>query len=693
MVHRSTLLGVLSITGCPSDGQAPMTYRGPLTCETVTWYGDADGDGYGVDAFVQEACDGQEGWSSVAGDCDDTDAGVHPEADEECDGIDQDCDGIVDEDASGSLRLYADDDGDGYGRTEDRILACAEQSGWVEAYDDCDDADAAIHPGATELWYDGVDQDCDGWSDLDADQDGYESQDHGGDDCDDADETVYPRNWYPDDDGDGYGVAGETSWGCPAPDGYVATPNDCDDGDPAVYPGAPEICGNGLDDDCSGTPVGCELSGRLSTDVTNARLDGSAAGEQLGMALAVGDVDADGLDDLLVGAPGAGAWLHRGPLSGSVGTTDAWLLEAATSSDESGTAVALDDLDGDGIIDVLVGAPGGDTEAVGGLTYVVFGPLSGDRSLSEVEVDLSSETTGEVLGSVVGALGDQDGDGWQEVLAGAPGTLFVSGAPGAVRVVARGGHGEEVTITGAGEEDRFGAVALSLGDLDGDGIDELGVGAPADDSAGTNAGRFYIFSGPVTADALAADAGCILSGERGGALGKAALATGDLDGDGSPDLVVGSPESDTTDTAAGEAWVIRSSCSGSTTPGALGGVARLDGAHSQNRFGSSFAGALDFTEDGEPDLWVGGGDHNLSISQYRGVAYLFAGPFSGTRDVDAAEAWVVGDDYGDELGRALAVSRSLLEGPSPAVAVAVPDESDLLGLAGAVLLYQGGEGE
>lgn len=134
-----------------------------------------------------------DGWSPEGGDCDDSDASRFPGAEEWCNGADDDCDDEVDDAAVDGLAWYLDADDDGFGAADaDVIVACASPDGHVESDDDCDDGNSEVYPGALETWYDGVDQDCDQWSDFDADGDGHDSDRHGGSDCDDTDGTVHP---------------------------------------------------------------------------------------------------------------------------------------------------------------------------------------------------------------------------------------------------------------------------------------------------------------------------------------------------------------------------------------------------------------------------------------------------------------------------------------------------------------------
>ncbi len=223
--------------------------------------GDADTDG---DGYLEPE------------DCAPLDPNVHPGAWEQCDGIDNDCDGDVDE-------LYDLD--------EDGWLADDAGCRALGAEIDCDDLDAGTHPGATEIEADGADNDCDGRVDEtpDADGDGFEAAD----DCDDTDPFVYPgaaeacdgidndcdgaadEDW--DHDGDGVaGCAGDCDDDDPTNsplipeacdgadndcdgevdedfdldgDGWTSCEGDCDDDDPEVNPGAPEVC-DGIDNDC-----------------------------------------------------------------------------------------------------------------------------------------------------------------------------------------------------------------------------------------------------------------------------------------------------------------------------------------------------------------------------------------------------------------------------------------------------------
>ncbi len=119
---------------------------------------------------------------------------------------------------------------------------------------DCDDNDADVYPGAPEIWYDGVDQNCDGLNDFDQDGDGDPSADFGGTDCDDTDPNVFNNapTWYADNDGDGFGNLFVSEVACTAPEGFVADNTDCDDNDPTAYPGAPSTSA-GIDNDCNGT--------------------------------------------------------------------------------------------------------------------------------------------------------------------------------------------------------------------------------------------------------------------------------------------------------------------------------------------------------------------------------------------------------------------------------------------------------
>ncbi len=200
--------------------------------DALTWYADADGDGYGDVTSPTDACEQPSGHVSLASDCDDGDPAIHPGAAERCDGVDSDCDGELDEDdAEDAPTWYADGDGDGYGDPTAGAPACSQPTGAVADGGDCDDGDPAIHPGATELC-DAVDSDCDG---ITAD-----------------DESTDATLWYADGDADGYGDAGVSRGACSQPSGYVADNTDCNDGRADAHPGANEWC-DGVDNDCDGS--------------------------------------------------------------------------------------------------------------------------------------------------------------------------------------------------------------------------------------------------------------------------------------------------------------------------------------------------------------------------------------------------------------------------------------------------------
>jgi hypothetical protein len=141
-----------------------------------TWYIDSDGDGYGESSTTTDACEMPSGYAALSTDCDDGDAGIHPDADEYCaDGTDSNCDGDDDADAVDGNTYFTDGDADGYGDASSYVLNCdsSAPSGYSADDTDCDDGDVDVNPGATETLM-AADENCDGQPYPDADGDGVD---------------------------------------------------------------------------------------------------------------------------------------------------------------------------------------------------------------------------------------------------------------------------------------------------------------------------------------------------------------------------------------------------------------------------------------------------------------------------------------------------------------------------------------
>mgnify|MGYP002634843663 CR=1 FL=1 len=566
--------------------------------EVPSWYADDDGDGYGA-GEPTEACEGSEGSTTRDGDCDDTRPTVHPDHDEVCDGLDNDCDGTADEVAIDAPSWYRDEDGDGHGGPSDGRTSCDQPSGHVALGDDCDDTSAATYPGAEETCGDGVVNDCDGstddakaacalWGSLDlgnaearltgespTDQSGY-SVDGAGDVDGDGFDDVIIGAWLESSIGGANGAAylvrgpisGDLSLG--DADIMLVGENAGDQAGWAVA-GGEDLTGDGQDDmvvGANGYPGGTmrgavyvlrgTVTGTLSLASAHSVITGSNPADHTGRSVALGDFDGDGQGDVLIGALGvdttgqeAGAvYVLRGPLTGDVSVDDAdAALGGADNGDRAGSWTAnAGDVDGDGQDDVLIGAP---DAGQAGVAYLVWGPATTSTSLDNADAALTGVVTGDRAGTVSGA-GDVNDDGYDDLLVGTEVgdvAYLIDGSAGL-------GDGSlaNANATVVGGSDGTGRAVSGAGDVDGDGHDDVLLGAYADASGGTRAGAAYLLYGPLTGSVGATSHVSLIGEESNDTAGWSVAGGGDVDGDGLPDLLVGATGASATYLVLGQGY-------------------------------------------------------------------------------------------------------------------------------------------
>jgi hypothetical protein len=388
-----------------------------------------------------------------------------------------------------------------------------------------------------------------------------------------------------------------------------------------------------------------------------------------GTSLLVTDLNGDGEDDMLMGAPSeasGAAYLIFGPWDeGSDSDAAAAAFSGNASNDRLAYGLASADMDGDGITDLAMGAPGYDSPGTDAGAVWIFGDgaYAGSVATSDATAWFSGPSTGKAGVGVAVAMGDLNGDGYADLVAGAPGGDTGGTDSGTVyvldgRVSLSGSYAYTSASTaayGVSGGDKLGG-AIATGDLDGDGTDDIVLGAPANDGGAANAGASFVVLGaslPAGATMISPITSCTTAGTQAGmALGNTVLLA-DLDGSGGLDLLLGAPYYDTTASDAG--GVFRFDDLGSGCVVSSTSADRVyTGSAGSARHGSSLAEG-DIDADGRDDLIVGAAN-DPSYTPGGGAAYVYRStPTATTVASSDADHQVLSSESGAAGGSSLGI--------------------------------------
>jgi hypothetical protein len=436
------------------------------------------------------------------------------------------------------------------------------------------------------------------------------------------------------------------------------------------------------------------------------KLAGTAAGDQAGFAVSVlGDVNGDGFDDVAIGAFGAdagsedagaayvvfgraGGFTATSALSDLNGTTG-FKLSGLAASDFAGRSVnAAGDVNGDGLADFIVGVPKADAGGIdAGAAYVVFGRDSGFTAVFDPDTldgttgfTMVGSGTGDMTGEAVSSAGDINGDGYDDFILGAPyadtngadaGAAYVvfgKASPFAADIAVSALDGNNgLRIYGFAAGDYGGRAVAGAGDVNGDGLDDIVVGAWGTDVAGNNDGVSYVIFGKRTGFAADMDlatldgvTGFKLIGTAADRVGFSVAPAGDVNGDGYADVIIGASAGNGGGTNSGTAHIVFGKASGfaaSIELSILDGTNgfRLDGIEEGDNAGHAVAGAGDVNGDGYDDVLVGALNAEATGAAY--LVYGKASAFAPMLDLAALDGTngfkLSGTDNGDDTGRSV----------------------------------------
>ena len=397
-----------------------------------------------------------------------------------------------------------------------------------------------------------------------------------------------------------------------------------------------------------------------------------------------GDINGDGFDDILIGARGADpngksgageSYVVFGSDAGfapslnlsALNGTNGFVINGVEEFDQSSRSVSsAGDINGDGFDDILIGAYHADNNGVStGVTYVIFGsdaPFAPSLELSALDgsngFDINGIDVSDYSGRFVSSAGDINGDGYDDIIIGAigadpdgktsAGESYVIYGQGNFEfelsslLAANGGDGSAgFVLTGIDEGDSSGRSVSSAGDVNGDGFDDILIGASGGDNNGSQSGETYIvfgsnspFAASLELSSLNGTNGFIINGIDGGdSVGGSVASAGDVNGDGFDDILLGANTADPNGTTSGESYVIFGSSAPfaasfelSTLNGTNGFT--INGIDNYDGSGRAVSSAGDINGDGFDDILIGayGGDTN---GNYSGESYVVFGSDAG----------------------------------------------------------------